>query len=61
MLTPSALEKASVGFRSGYNDAQREMPNDPTHGGKHSTTIWWEQDYEDGYKAGLNDRKWSSK
>lgn len=59
MMTPRQLERATPGYRSGYNDAARDMPNDPTHGNAHGVSVWWRQDYADGYKAGLNDKAWS--
>lgn len=57
MLSPSALERATPGYRSGYSDAVRGMPNDPTHGNAHPISVWWKQDYEEGYRAALNDMK----
>ena len=53
MMTPQQLNRATPGFRSGYSDATRNMPCDPSHGGAHACGIWWSQDYHDGYKAGL--------
>lgn len=59
MMTPGQLERATPGYRSGYNDAARDMPNDPTHGGKHGVDVWWKKDYADGYAAGIVDRNYS--
>ena len=57
MMTPNQLERATPGYRSGYTDAVRDKPNDPTHGGRHAATGWWKLDYADGYKAGLTDMR----
>ena len=57
MLTPNALARATSGFRAGYTHAIQELPFNDTTG----LSVWWKQDYADGYKAGQNDLKWSRK
>lgn len=58
MLTPNALERATPGFRRGYNDAAngRGVQHTAEEGlpGTFAHT-----DYMDGYAAAENDMKWS--
>lgn len=58
MLSAATLERVSVSYRNGYYDG---------HAGKHSQYAddpeamrpFGEFDYQAGYKAGSNDRRWS--
>lgn len=68
MLSPQTLERVSVSYRKGYYDGHagrtRAVPetgiekiNDDTIGG--TIRPFADVDYEKGYAAGANDRKWS--
>jgi hypothetical protein len=46
MLTPQALERATPGFRRGYNDARNGRPRAAIDGG-----VWEACDYAEGYAA----------
>jgi hypothetical protein len=58
MLSAATLERVSVAYRRGYNDG---------HGGRERFCAvkpeyikpFAEHDYEAGYKAGANDRRWA--
>lgn len=67
MLSPSTLERVSVSYRKGYYDGYDKKP---MHKGEPSLNIEGDGvqirpfanfDYEEGYKAGANDRKWNDK
>lgn len=58
MLSDKTLERVSVGYRRGYRDGYAGNPRfcavKPD-----SILPFAEYDYEQGYKAGENDAKWS--
>ena len=52
MLSPNQLERATPGYRRGYNDATSGRP--PV-GPSDFRGVWEAKDYTDGFKAGAND------
>jgi hypothetical protein len=52
MLSPSQLERATPGYRRGYNDATYNRAKATNFNGP-----WEAKDYEDGYNAALNDKR----
>jgi hypothetical protein len=54
MLSAQALERASHYFRRGYNDGGTLGPRKPPP----VEGTFAHTDYNEGYKAGLNDRYW---
>lgn len=56
MLTPNDLERATPGFRRGYRDACDDRHDNPYPPGS-----WAADDWQEGYKAGLNDRAWAER
>lgn len=67
MLSPQTLERVSVSYRKGYYDGYDGKPQhareplDITDTGSPHLKPFANHDYEAGYKAGANDRKWSLK
>lgn len=68
MLSAKTLERVSAAYRKGYYDGHAGRPktvpetgiekiSDDTIGGR--IAPFADVDYENGYKAGANDRKWS--
>ncbi len=66
MLSPQTLNRVSASYRKGYYDGYDGKPQavyadfDFT---SNSAVVrpFANHDYQDGYKAGANDRKWSQK
>jgi hypothetical protein len=54
MLTPQALERATPTYRRGYRDGYNKKEKDATW----SPGTFLHLDYNDGYDAGANDRRW---
>lgn len=70
MLSPAALERVSVSYRNGYYDGHDGAPKRnerSTPLGEALSQVdaagsirpFSDHDYEAGYKAGANDRKWA--
>jgi hypothetical protein len=52
MMTPNMLERATPGYRRGYNDAINYREPATLFNGP-----WEKQDYCDGYRAGMIERR----
>jgi hypothetical protein len=65
MLSPSTLNRVSHSYRRGYYDGYEGKPskNDPIPTTDMGIPLkpFSDFDYEEGYKAGSNDAKWSKK
>lgn len=63
MLSPATLERVSHSYRRGYYDGHEKRPhkNDPIPTTDSGIPLkpFSDFDYDEGYKAGANDRKWA--
>lgn len=63
MLNPATLNRVSNSYRRGYlaGHAQEPCQNEPVVRTESNIPMkpFSDHDYEEGYKAGLNDRYWS--
>lgn len=55
MLTPNQLERAPQAYRKGYHDGYANAECNPPR----IPGVWGDFDYIEGYKAGINDKKWN--
>lgn len=64
MLSPATLERVSAAYRRGYYDGYGEADGKPADGANVKPEYikpFASYDYEEGLKAGRNDRHWADK
>ena len=58
MLSPSTLNRVSASYRKGYYDGYQNKPNQ-YQSNPQLMKPFGKFDYQEGYKAGANDKKWA--